>query len=313
MNDDLINDVIGDEPDAGEDANEEPAADGGEETSGDAGESPQGESEESRGETDEGAKGKAEDGGKSDDGDKPTKVPLGELLEERRRRQALEQQTMELQARLAAQEQLKEEMRQFREQLKAKEDEEEAVPDYEEDPLEHLKAKTERQEQLIQQQMEAQRQAQEQQQAAIQQQEAIKQVVTAISQREAEFVKEAPDYYEAIEHVRSIQRENLSGLGLTPDQVEAEVARAELETGIAALQNGVDPASYVYNIAKRMGYTPKAKDTDNNAGNQDDAKMDALEKGTKAQSVAGGANLKELAEIEDDEEFEAAMKEVFGG
>jgi len=331
VNDDLIDDVI----DTGADDTGERDSDGADGMTDAGGGEAAGKADDSAG----GAAGKAEDGeggtetagkdGDTSDGDgnddsddeKPTKVPLSELLEERRRRQAMEQQAMELQARIAAQEQLKEEMRQLREQLKGEDKDDDSIPDFEEDPIEHLKAKTEKQEQVIQQQLEAQRQAQEQQQAMLQQEQAVRQVVTEISKREAEFTKEAPDYYDALEYVRGIQRQNLSGLGLSPDQIEAEVTRAELETGVAALQNGVDPASYVYNIAKRMGYNGKGRDNDGHDGDagggtdsNTKAKMDALEKGTKAQSTdGGGASLKELAEIDDDDEFEAAMREVFGG
>jgi len=62
-------------------------------------------------------------------------------------------------------------------------------------------------------------------------------------------------------------------------------------------------------MARRTGYTPNRTES-----SDDDAKMEAMEKGTKAQGVNTGTapNLKDLANA-DESEFDEIMKEMFGG
>ena len=109
-----------------------------------------------------------------------------------------------------------------------------------------------------------------------------------------------------------VQGQNLTSLGMPPDQAEQEIARAELATGVAALEGGVNPASYVYDMAVRTGYTRKQSTDKDASPASGDETMDAMEKGVKAQSAQGGGtpNLKDLADV-GESEFDEVMKEMF--
>ena len=80
-------------------------------------------------------------------------------------------------------------------------------------------------------------------------------------------------------------------------------------TQAQVLNANKDPAAYMFNLAKRWGFNPAAKD------NLDDIKTDEVTKGHQAQSMGGGEVADDEAMDDEDltdDEFLEAFGEKFG-
>lgn len=128
-------------------------------------------------------------------------------------------------------------------------------PDYNENPADWLRWRNERLEERI----EAlsgrmpDPQAQQQQQ---QQYEAIQRLQSTIGSYEAEFEKANPDYGEALEHLRSMRRQELTLAGYDHAAVQQIIGQEELTSAARLLQQGRNPVEAAYEIAKLRGYKP---------------------------------------------------------
>lgn len=228
-------------------------------------------------------------------------VPLHELQAERRKRQEMEQKLAEYEQRMAKYERLWEKL----ESLEKKEEPEEEVPDYEYDPTGHLKAKLEKTEEKIQQT-----------EAEIRQQQQMAQLQQAIQTAEAAFVAEHPDYYEALNYVRDMQKKALLPIaekqGWDDARIMQELAMREIQGAAVLLQQNINPSEYVYEVAKQYGFKPAER------GQKDvDADLEAMEKKLAASKTAGGSGgskkiTREMVDEMSIPEFEAAMQEMFG-
>ncbi|NIV38719.1 MAG: hypothetical protein GWN58_57665, partial [Anaerolineae bacterium] len=133
-------------------------------------------------------------------------------------------------------------------------------PSYEDDPAAYLRHQNEQ----IQKQLQAQQEAaQQQQQTMQQQQQQVQQVVQELQRREQRFVSEHPDYYDALDHVRQVERARLEPVlraqGMGEAQIEQYMGQYELEAGFQWMQAGLDPAQMVYQMAQAYRYEPKPK------------------------------------------------------
>lgn len=74
---------------------------------------------------------------------------------------------------------------------------------------------------------------------------------------ENRFKLKAPDYDQAANHYREKVRDSIATLnpGLDAQQVDQVLARQLLQQGSTFVNQGLDPAEAIYNIAKKMGYT----------------------------------------------------------
>lgn len=90
-------------------------------------------------------------------------------------------------------------------------------------------------------------------------QEAYTEALRQVREAEQEHMKNAPDYYDALEHSRNVRRSQIQILApeATSDQIEAELTRQELATAFGMLKSGQNPAERAYAYAKTLGYTPK--------------------------------------------------------
>lgn len=127
---------------------------------------------------------------------------------------------------------------------------EEVIPDKEENPreyLEHVITKTARETQERLDRIEQGREA-----------DAVKQetdgAVSAVVTAEQEFVKEHPDYYDRLNHVRMAQLKILAGQGASPEEAWSRILSAEGELAGRALKRGVNPASIVFDVSERLGF-----------------------------------------------------------
>lgn len=260
------------------------------------------------------------DGGQ-DPGPESQTVPLAVMLEERTKLQAkidnLENQNRDVTSRLEKLAALEADIRAMRQ---AQENPPEPVPDYLEDPKGYVDSK---EKSLGQQLLEIGNQvkeiktAQEEVTAETEQQKQIQAVSQAAAASEAEFVKKTPDYWDALDHVRSVraQQIQLAMPNLNQNQIAQQISREELATAAMILQQGRDSAEYVYALAKSFGYTP-AKPGDDKGDQNADVNQDELEE--KRRQAAGlrgsGAprgSLDDLMSAPADE-FDQAMSEMFG-
>lgn len=262
--------------------------------------------EEAAAEDDKAASGEDVDKGeeKPDEKDPRFAAILEDLRAERQKRQEAEAKATKYETYWEMQERLQQE------QGKTEEKEEE-LPDFDIDPTAHLKARLDKTEKS------AEQMRQEQEQVA--QMQALGQ---AIKQSETQFIEQHPDYYEALNHVRSVMRKTSEPMakaqGMSDQQLEQMLAQQELAAAAQALQVGQDPAEYAYQVAQAYGYTPKANTKESDAGQQggDEPKkddLDKMEKGLKMSRGQGGAPKMSKQQVDNMSlpEFEAAIAEAF--
>jgi hypothetical protein len=127
----------------------------------------------------------------------------------------------------------------------------------------------------------------------------------AVSQKEAEFSKEHPDYYEAVEYAKQARVQELQILGYADEQISNILINdLEMISG-DALRRGKNPAETFYNFAKHRGFAgPKPVEKPAAA-----EKLSTIAAGQAAGKSLGSAagtsppalTLKTLAEMPDDE------------
>lgn len=172
-----------------------------------------------------------------------------------------------------------------------------------------------------QQQAELSRQffAQEQQRvaqmkAAQQQEQQFAYLNSEVESYENEFRAQNPDYDEATDHLLGMQQRLLEGMGYSPDQANAVVADFAMRVTQQALQAGRDPAKTAYEMAREMGYVPKAQRQAQAAtatAAEKLANMKAGQESAKTLSgggagAKGGTSLKQIAGLEG-AAFDSAM------
>lgn len=233
--------------------------------------------------------------GEKPDEDRRFKGILSELQAERQKRQELEQRMQKYDA--------------LWQKLEDQEKEEkEEVPDFEYDPTANLDARLKQTEELTRQQ-----------QAMLQQQQQLQALGQAVQAAETSFVAEHPDYYDALNTVREVERKKLEPFaqaqGWTDAQINQYLAEQELAAAAQLIQTGVNPAEYAYRVAQTYGYQPQKED-DAKGGKKGDIedKLDRMEKGLKMSRTpsAGEKLTKDKVDSMSLHEFEEAMAESFG-
>lgn len=126
-------------------------------------------------------------------------------------------------------------------------------PDFMQDPKAYVDAK-------VGQVAEAAK-AIEQKAETLTQEQQVGRLVQHLGAIESEFVKQTPDYYEALAQVREARGTQLSMLypQATPEQIRQAISTEELQLGAQLLSQGRDPAATVYEQAKRVyGFKSKS-------------------------------------------------------
>ena len=218
--------------------------------------------------------------------EKPPKgfVPQGALHEERERRKELQRQIAAVQQEAANRQQMLEARFQQIQQAIAQQNAPKP-PSFDEDPVAALKHGVDTTQEELRQIREYQQKEWERQQENQQRQQYIGHLAGAVSQAEAEFSQEAPDYLEAVKHFKSVRAQQLSALGYVPAQVSQILDNEALAIADTALRNGRSPAEAAYQMALAAGW--KKKEAEKPAENVQ--KMESLQKGVKAaQSLGSG-------------------------
>jgi hypothetical protein len=245
---------------------------------------------------------------------KKKKVPLAELIKERKARQELEARLKETEGKMGKYDEL---WARLDEQEKARKAAEEAepVPDFDEDPTGNLKHSQEKMKADFEN---AKKQFQDQNEN-LQQQQFYQQVGQTVTRSEQTFVKDNDDYYDAVNHLRGVMRSQVEPLlrakGISDEaQINQYIQQQEAQAAVQLVMAGIDPAEYTYNYAKTVGYTKKeAEKVDDNKVDDD---LDRKQKGLDAaKGGSGGSGKKVTKEFVDGAtpaEFDAAMAEMFG-
>lgn len=136
-------------------------------------------------------------------------------------------------------------------------------PEFEKDPKGYTDHKLNTAlDQLKAQQGESQKQIEQATQTAQVSREQAERLVFSqhLQTAEAAFVKENPDYYDALSHVRGIRANQLKLMApdITDQQIEAQIGQEEINLAAQLAQQGRNPISTVYQLATAYGYQKRA-------------------------------------------------------
>jgi hypothetical protein len=196
-------------------------------------------------------------------GKEPAKEPEAKKPEEKP--EPKQDRTIPLAAHLEERKALKAELEAMRKELEALKNPPKPPAPEPEDPKAYTDYKLNAAlEQLKQQQTEAQKQVEQVAQTALMSREQTERL--AFSQQlqaaEAAFVKETPDYYDALAHVRGVRAHQLRLMvpDITDEQIIAQISQEELNLAMQLARSGRNPISTVYQLAAAYGYQKKADD-----------------------------------------------------
>ena len=211
-------------------------------------------------------------------------VNYGALSEERGKRKELESKLAQMEGRF----------QEFMERAAPKEPEA-TIPEFDEDPAEHLRMTQEMTQRTVQSL--AEQQAQEVEQRYQRQQ--IDAFAGRLRESEADFAKTNPSYEEAVNFLRESRKAEYKMLGWQEHEVESKLIEETIMLGIDAEQRGISPAQRFYDIAKGRGFQSKAGSPVSNLQQVKD------NQGTTSLGSNGvsprRATLADLADMNDDE------------
>lgn len=133
--------------------------------------------------------------------------------------------------------------------------------------------------------------------------------VQDIGAAEASFVKETPDYYDALAHVRQVRARQLQMFdpNITQEQIVQVIRSEEVGMAIQLARAGRNPITTAYELAKAYGYQPKAP-----AETLELPKVPAPKKLPPEQTLGSGdGGAIEEVDAESQDPFEDAFKEMF--
>ena len=211
-------------------------------------------------------------------------VNYGALSEERGKRKELESKLAQMEGRF----------QEFMERAAPKEPEA-TIPEFDEDPAEHLRMSQEVTQRTVQSL--AEQQAQEVEQRYQRQQ--IDAFAGRLKESEADFAKANPSYEDAASFLRDSRKAEYKMLGWQEHEVESKLIEETIMLGIDAERRGISPAQRFYDIAKGRGFQPKAGSPVSNLQQVKD------NQGTTSLGSNGvsprRATLADLADMNDDE------------
>lgn len=188
--------------------------------------------------------------------EKPTKtVPLAALHEERAKAREMRQrmQQLEEQTRIG-----NERLQQLAAAMQQRMQPQPEIPAFEVDPATNLHTRLQQTEATLAQQRQyfaQQQQAQAQEQAR---QAALNDLARDVTQQEAEYAAQTPDYHKALEHLKSAEMQALMALGHDQQSAANVVQQNIIGMAWSLRQQGASIPERVYALAKARGYNPQA-------------------------------------------------------
>ena len=138
------------------------------------------------------------------------------------------------------------------------------IPEMDDDPVGHLSARLERAERLnaeLHQQFSGNQQ--QQQQAAYAQR-----VAQGVKQSEDSFAQQHEDYYPAVEALKKARFETWKNVGYSDEDAARAVNQEAYTLAAQTMQNGQDPATVFYNMAKPYAPVAQTLEESNSVGSQ---------------------------------------------
>lgn len=187
------------------------------------------------------------------------KVPLGALREERAKRQQLQQQLDVQTQQLAQYQQQLAQLQQYQQQLaqgQQQQLQQEAIPDFDEDPRGHVEAVKAK----FQQDLQNIANQQQYQHAAMQLQQESQQLAPVVAQAEEAFAESVgvDNYRAAFDAVHQTIQANMRQQH--PNASPQEMALIAQTVNVAFVRRcqaeGINPAEHIYNLAIGMGLAP---------------------------------------------------------
>lgn len=149
------------------------------------------------------------------------------------------------------------------------------APDPETDPLGHtMHELAEVKKMLAQVTEQMQGQAQMDQQTA-----ALHNFTSAAQEAGQQFIDRTPDFHQAYDYIRNVRMQDMRDMGMTDSQAKEALLREEIGVSVQAMNNGQNPAEFIYRIAQRYGYRPQVMPQQVQTPA---ARMDALQRGQQA-------------------------------
>lgn len=129
--------------------------------------------------------------------------------------------------------------------------------------------------------------------------------MTDLTATEQNFVQATPDYYDALNHIRSARAMELKILvpDITDDQVDNQIRQEEIGLASQLMKQGRNPHEYAYKLAAARGYQKKAA-----APVLPDVPKPAQLSPDQTLGTSGGSD---APEAEQPDEFTRAFAEVF--
>lgn len=87
----------------------------------------------------------------------------------------------------------------------------------------------------------------------------LQQFQQQVHQLRDQFVKTAPDFNDAYNHLRNVRAGDLRNYGLPDDQIQQALLQDEIGLAQQAIRFGRNPAQVIYEMAKNHGYTTKTQ------------------------------------------------------
>jgi hypothetical protein len=207
----------------------------------------------------------------------PKMVDSGALGEERNRRKEAEERARQLEMQQAR---MEERIRMWQQQQQPRPQQPAPPPSADQDifgAVEHI--------QRTQQQMAQELNAIRQQQA---QREALTQLEQWGGHQQAEFAKQAPDYFQALQHLRASRANELQAFGLNPQETQAQLLQEERQLLSFAAKQRRNPAEMAYAFAQQRGYRKGASGPNGQSPAQQLDRINAGQQAARSLSGVGG-------------------------
>lgn len=247
-------------------------------------------------------------------GKNATKVSIGALHKERKLRKAAEAAAAEQKienARISERVALVQGLIQQSQKVNAPVTDQ--IPDMDTDPVGHFKAKFER--------LEAWKTQQESQATTVSN---LQQLGTLATQREQEFIKDNPDYTPASIYLQNARASQLKVMGYDDMTIKQTMANEAMTLAANAINRGENPAKWVYEMAKSLGYKAPTENVSRETNGVPAPTADEIKVAMAAKGQSKGGGLGEMAgtapipttldtllKMSDDDFFEATKGNKF--
>jgi hypothetical protein len=163
--------------------------------------------------------------------------------------------------------------------LKAYEEKEKVAPvTYEDDPLEYVKTRQDKQDAIVQADIASK-------EASYYEQQFIQTYATAAQ----DFSKSQNDFSDAYNHLWNQRTQQLALFGYAPEMIKQIVEAEERGLVANALERGFNPAAKLYELARMSGYSPKINNSVTPQNPQPTRKLENIQKGQQLNTpIKGG-------------------------